>query len=185
MPSKRAGIDRARIVDHLRQHPGLRPSDVARVFSIHPSTAEYHLRRLTEEGRVARVPAGRELHHYPTGTGFCKAAREVHARLTPAAERVLEVALERSVFPRKTVVEEGLSSSAVRWAIDRMDEAGAIERLAWGVYRLVPGRAGCIRAALETSRCASCNESRAARRQTRRVTSSPSPSGRIEASRSG
>lgn len=184
MSSDTARIDRTRIAEHLNEHPGQRPSDVARAFDVHPSTAEYHLRRLVREGHVARVRAGRELHHYPTGTGLCPAAREIHARLTPAGRRVVQVGLEEGIFARKAVLGEDVSASAARWAMQRLEEAGVLERLAWGVYRVAPQRRGCAKAALREEACVTCNDTCRSRGQERRATRSPSPRGRIEASRS-
>lgn len=156
------GLDRARIVQHLRAEPGLRPSDLARAFDVHPSTAEYHLRRLAEEDRVARVRVGRELHHYVTGDGLCRRGRQVHARLTDAGRALLREALDRRVVPRQAVVERGFTASAVRWAIDRLTDVGALERLAWGVYELQEGWQGCVLAALREDACGRCNETEAA-----------------------
>lgn len=182
------GLDRASIVERLREEPGLRPADIARVFGVHPSTAEYHLRRLDRVGRVARVRVGRELHHYVVGEGICRKGREVHARLTPAGRAVLRFGLDRRVFPRGCVVDLGFSSSAVRWAIDRFEALGVVERLAWGVYELAAGWRGCVASALREEACSRC----LARgpfagqgvRQQRRATRSPSPRGRMDASRS-
>lgn len=185
MPStQQRGVERERIVEHLRTSPGQRAADVARVFDVHPSTAEYHLRRLARKGHVARVRAGRDIHHYPTGEGFCQRAREVHARLTEAGRGLLRLGLDRTVFPRQAIVERGFSASAVRWAIDRFLDAGVIERLAWGIYELPSAWHPCVVAALREAPCTSCNEA-PQKDHTRRATSSPSPRGRIELSRSG
>lgn len=180
----RRGIDRARIVDHLRRSPGLRPSDVARRFGVHPSTAEYHLRRLARQGTVVRVRAGRELHHYPAGEGWCQRSRAAHARLTEAGRGLLKLGLDRGVFPRQAIVNRGHSASAVRWAIDRFQEVGILERMAWGVYEVPEDVHACVRAALSEVPCEGCNEVEERGQERRRATSSPSPRGRIEASRS-
>jgi len=158
MPEETSGIERARLVEHLREAPGQRPSDVARDFDVHPSTAEYHLRRLAEADRVARVRVGRELHHYVTGDGLCRRGREVHARLTDAGRAMLRAALDRRVVPRQAVVERGFTSSAVRWAIDRLTDVGALDRLAWGVYELGEDWRDCVLAALREAACGGCNE---------------------------
>lgn len=177
-----SGLDRAELLDHLRREPGLRPTDVARTYGVHPSTAEYHLRVLERRGQVARVEVGRQLHHYPAGQGWCRRARAIHARLTRAARALLWIALDRAVFPRKAIVDAGHSASAVRWAIGQLEEIGVVEKLAWGVYELVEGVEPCVRAALDERPCTACNELAAG--QVRRATSSPSPNGRIDASRS-
>lgn len=187
---------RARIVETLRESPGLGPSEVAEREGMHPSTADYHLRRLAREGRVTRVRSGRELHHYPVGEGWCKRSRIVHARLTDAGRAVLRLGLDRGVFPRRAIVEQGFSASAVRWALELLGEVGVVERLAWGVYELPSRWQGCVVAALRERPCTVCNETgaapeareaheRGAGQERRRATISPSPSGRIETSRSG
>lgn len=188
MATKSDGVDRARVIEHLREQPGARPSDVARVFDVHPSTAEYHLRRLEREGRVIRVQVGRQLHHYAAGQGLCCTSREVHARLTPAGQRILEIGLERGIFPRQAIVGGAFTSSAVRWALDQLSEAGVVERLAWGVYQLVDESRSCVRSALAETSCRGCNDAGGhaeAGHDRRRATSRPSPSGRMDGSRSG
>lgn len=183
---REGGVQRASIVERLRETPGLRPSDLARVFDVHPSTAEYHLRRLAREDRITRERVGRELYHYVIGDGLCRRGRKVHARLTEAGRGLLRLAVDRRVVARQAVVERGFSSSAVRWAIDRFIELGALERLAWGVYEMVDDWTPCTVAALREAPCTGCNEADAAGEayEVRRATSSPSPSGRIEVSRS-
>lgn len=187
MPRNReGGVERARIVERLREDPGLRPSDLARDFEVHPSTAEYHLRRLARQERITRVRVGRQLHHYVIGDGLCRRGRRLHARLTDAGRGLLRLAVDRRVVARQDVVERGFSPSAVRWAIDRFTELDVLERLAWGVYELADGWAPCAVAALREAPCTGCNETDAGAEahEVRRATSIPSPSGRIEASRS-
>lgn len=165
--------------EHLIDNPGARPSDLASVFGVHPSTADYHLRHLVDRGEVVRERVGRELHHYPQGEGWCRRARSVHARLTPAGRALVEIALERGVVSRRLVVARGFSRSATRWALDQMLEVGLVERAGWGLYELAEGFSACAVAAFREEACRSCNQVD----QVARPTSRPSPRGRIVASR--
>lgn len=170
---------RERIRGWLRESPGARPSDVAEAFSIHPSTADYHLRRMADEGTIVRERVGRQLHHYPHGDGWCKDARAVHARLTPAGRALVKQLLDRGIVSRRAVVEHGFSRSATRWAIDQMQEAGVIQRAGWGIYEPGDVEQACAVAALREEACTECNDVD----QVTRPTSNPSPSGRMVASR--
>lgn len=172
------GLDRESIQEHLKTNPGARPSDVAKAFGVHPSTADYHLRRMEQEGRVARVQVGRELYHYPTGEGWCRDGRRIHARLTPAGRALVSLLLDRGLASRREVVGRGFSRSATRWAIDQMLDAGLLERSGWGIYELADDVEGCARAALRERPCSECNDVD----QVARATSNPSPRGRIVAS---
>jgi DNA-binding MarR family transcriptional regulator len=163
----------------LNEDPGARPSDVADAFDLHPSTADYHLRRLAERGAIVRERVGRELHHYPHGEGWCQDARAVHARLTAAGRAVIERLLDRGLVSRRAIVARGHSRSATRWAIDKMSEAGVIERAGWGIYEQGSVDLDCATAALREEPCPACNDVD----QPTRPTSNPSPKGKMVASR--
>lgn len=163
----------------LAEEPGARPSDVAEAFGVHPSTADYHLRQLEERGAIVRERVGRQIHHYTHGEGWCRDARKVHARLTPAARALVERLLDRGIVSRRAIVARGFSRSATRWAIDQMREADLIERGGWGIYEQGNIGTECAIAALRETPCAACNDVD----QPTRPTNKPSPKGKIVASR--
>lgn len=152
---------------------------MAEAFEIHPSTAEYHLRRMLEEGAVVRERVGRQLHHYPQGEGWCEGSRAVHARLTPAGRALVERLLDKGIVSRRAIVARGFSRSATRWALDQMLESGVVQRGGWGLYERGDVETACAVAALRERPCSACNDVS----QVTRATSNPSPSGRIVASR--
>lgn len=158
MSDKEDAVNRCEVREHLVENPGARPSDVADRFGIHPSTADYHLRRLADEGAIVRERVGRQLHHYPLGEGWCEDSRAMHARLTPAGRALVRLALDRGVVSRRAVVGRGFSRSATRWALERMREAGLLERAGWGIYELAEGTLECAAAALREEACPRCNE---------------------------
>lgn len=163
----------------LIEEPGARPSDVAEAFGIHPSTADYHLRQLCRSGAVVREKVGRQLHHYPQGEGWCEGSRAVHARLTPAGRALVQQLLDKGIVSRRAIVGRGFSRSATRWALDQMLEAGLVEKTGWGLYEVGDVDPACAVAALRERACSACNDVD----QPTRPTSSPSPSGKIVASR--
>lgn len=174
-------VDRSRVREHLSKNPGQRPSDVAQAFGVHPSTADYHLRRLEAEGAIVRVQVGRELHHYPAGSGWCQESRRIHARLTPAGRAMVRILLDRGMVSRRAVVSRGYSRSATRWALEQLKDVGLVQRAGWGIYEPDDERMSCAVAALREQPCRSCNEIETD--QVARPTRSPSPRGRIVASR--
>lgn len=179
MTGKDASSQRSAIRDWLADTPAARPSDAAEAFGIHPSTADYHLRRMVEEGLAVRERVGRQLHHYAQGEGWCENARAVHARLTPAGRALLQRLLDRGIVSRRAIVERGFSRSATRWAIEQMSNAGLIDRAGWGIYERGDVDRACAVAALRERPCGSCNDVD----QVTRATSSPSPKGRMVASK--
>jgi predicted transcriptional regulator len=168
---------REAVFDVVCSSPGAGPSDVADELGLHPSTAEYHLRRLDENGRVVLETVGRRRCFYPEGEGWCRCSRAAHARLTQAGRTMLRAALDRGLVSRRQVVSRGHSRSAVRWALKQLREIGVLERDGWGIYVLDEDKRDCALAALNERPCAACNED-----QDLRATKSPSPSGRIVAS---
>lgn len=185
MGSRSTPRNTARVLEYLWEHPGRRPSDVAAELDIHPSTAQYHLRKLSRDGSVATEKVGRELHHYPTGAGWCQGSRAVHARLTDATRSAFWLALRQGATSRRAVVQAGHTRSATRWAISQLLDSGTVERIGWGVYRLRESREACVRAALLERPCAACNEGSRVEAHRRYATSNPSPRGRMDASSSG
>ncbi len=147
----------ARIESMVADEPGLRASDLARRAGIHPSTADYHLHKLARGGRITRERAGRQIRHYPNGTGWCPQARAIHARLTDTGRHALQVALDKGAVSRRALTAAGASRSAARWAIEVLEEADVLDRVAWGVYVLVDGLTSCARAALRERPCRGCN----------------------------
>lgn len=147
----------ARIETIVADEPGLRATDLARRVGIHPSTADYHLHKLARDGRVTRQRAGRQIRHYPNGRGWCPRGREIHARLTDTAQHALQVALDKGAVSRRALTRAGASRSAARWAIEVLEDAQVLDRVAWGVYVLVEGVEACARAALRERPCRGCN----------------------------
>lgn len=179
MSGKPSSNRRDEIHAWLIDEPGAQPSDVTEAFDVHPSTADYHLRRLLREGRVVQEQVGRQRHHYPQGEGWCRDARAVHARLTPAGRALVERWLDRGLVSRRAIVACGFSRSATRWALDQMLEAGLVERTGWGLYEDGEVDRACALAALREHPCSACNDVD----QPTRPTSNPSPSGKMVASR--
>ncbi len=157
MASTELAGNRARIRQLIHREPGLRISDVAQRLGVHPSTAEYHLRQLVRAGIVTVHRDKRQVHHYPTGRGWCQRAQAIHAACTEAARRGLELALEAQVVSQKALVDEGVSRSATRWAIEVLVEAGGLEKVAWGVYMVPAEHRACAQAALDELPCQACN----------------------------
>lgn len=147
----------ARILETVERRPGLRVTDLAQRVGVHPSTADYHLHKLVKKGQIARERVGRQVHHYPVGTGWCPRARRIHACTTETARRALQIAVTKGVISRRALTTGGASRSAARWAIKVLEEAGALEKMAWGVYVLVDGIEACARAALHGRPCQGCN----------------------------
>lgn len=146
-----------RIEAIVTDEPGLRATDLARRVGVHPSTADYHLHKLARHGRVIRERVGRQVRHYPQGTGWCPRSREIHASLTDTGRLALRVALEKGAVSRRALTGSGASRAAARWAIEVLERAQVLERVAWGVYVLVEEVVPCARAALEAVPCRGCN----------------------------
>lgn len=146
-----------RLLALIHSHPGITTRTLADRLGIHPTTAEYHLRRLAREGRINRAMVRNQGRHYAAGSGLCARARAVHAALTPETRRVLEHLAEHGRIAPRQLIAWGLTRAQVRWCFEVLGRAGAVVRDRPGVYVLVEEERPCILAALGERACRRCH----------------------------
>lgn len=145
---------RARIVSILSDAPGASTRMVAEALALDESTTDYHLRRLTREGKVQRQRQGREQCWFNATCGLCP----VLLRAVPAFRRdeTMKVAVALDDLPRPATdvaQRTGVPVSQVRWAFNVLETTGVARRTALGRMRLQEGGGVCIRKALDAERC--------------------------------
>lgn len=145
---------RADAYQFVRENPGATVSDVAEALEIDHSTASYHLRRLERDQRVVADRVGRVRSHVANGEGWCAYLRRVLPRLRPdGAEPVLEALLDRAVFRVADAAARGVPAGEARWALERLQEVGLVEKAGHGRYRIPPDREAAARRALRGVPC--------------------------------
>lgn len=138
----------------VRENPGVSVTDVAEALDVDHSTAAYHLRRLEREQRIVGQRVGRVRAHVANGEGWCPYLRRVLPRLRPdGAEPVLEALLDRAVFRVADAARRGVPDGEARWALERFQEVGLVEKVGHGRYRIPEDREAAARRALRRRPC--------------------------------
>lgn len=125
---------RAQVYDAVRRYPGIHLREIERQTGVSATLAQYHLRKLAEDGYVESHEQGGYVRHFPTAKGKS-------ARVMP--EDVPLVGLLREEVPlhvvlllldkgplthAELVAELGIAKSTVSYHLAKLAEAGLVER---------------------------------------------------------
>jgi DNA-binding IclR family transcriptional regulator len=173
---------RARLLDAVRRDPGVNLADAAKALAMDPSTVGYHARILARRRKLAVQPAGRSLALFAAGDGACPWMREALPCLRdPRARAAAAMLLEGPVPVGRVARAQGLGRCQASRMLRRMERAGIARRARTGMAALHEERRACLERALRRQRC----RPGACQAQVRRLTLSPSPSGRMSVSTPG
>lgn len=120
---------RREILEVVREEPGICASDVAERVGAAWGTALYHLRALEETHYVACLKHGRHRRYFENG-GTHEGEKEALAVLqNETTAEVHEVVRSNPGLSQQDVAEEaGLTPQALAWHLDRLREAGLVEK---------------------------------------------------------
>ena len=133
---------RQRVYDAVRRYPGIHLREIERQTGVSAPLAQYHLRKLAEEGYVEVHEQGGYARHYPTDKG--KSA-SVTTRDLPVVGLLREEAPLHIVLllldrgPRthaELVAEIGSAKSTISYHLAKLAEADVVERAGEGKLRL-------------------------------------------------
>ncbi|HET6405835.1 MAG TPA: ArsR family transcriptional regulator [Candidatus Thermoplasmatota archaeon] len=143
MAKARDGVEvRQRVYDAVRRYPGIHLREIERQIGVSAPLAQYHLRKLAEEGFVEVHEQGGYARHYPTDKG--KSA-SVTPRDLPIVgllreEVPLHIALlllDRGAMTHAELVEAlGVAKSTVSYHLAKLAEADVVERAGDAKLRL-------------------------------------------------
>ena len=147
---------RERIARLVRESPGLSATSLGNTAGLDDTTVSYHLRRLARENRVVSEDTGRERVWFARAPGcaYCPVLRRAIPLLRRETPRSLAHALgpdPRSI--RGLALTIGLRPGAVRRAAEGLEEAGLVERNAYGHVQLREGAEVCREKALASDPC--------------------------------
>jgi predicted transcriptional regulator len=126
---------RQRVYDAVRRYPGIHLREIERQTGISAPLAQYHLRKLADDGFVEHHEQGGYARYYPTAKG--KSARVTEADMPLVGllreEVPLHVALlllDRGPMTHTEIVEAaGVAKSTVSYHLAKLAEAGIVERV--------------------------------------------------------
>lgn len=175
---------RLRLLEEVRRRPGLPLPEAAAQLGLHASTVAYHVRILERRRLLLAQRGGRRVALFLPGQGACAWMRGVLPALRDAEVRAAATLLLRGpLAPCQVRGRLGLRRSRAARVVHRLLDAGALERVDRGVFRVPEARAACLARALAGQRCAAGGACEAA--QSRTLTLRPSPSGRMSVSTPG
>lgn len=116
---------RNRIAEQVRTDPGIHFNELTRVLDLAPGQVQYHLRRL--EDVIVDERFGRT-HYYPPEFDEWERRALALLRRETAAD-VVGVLLADGPTPATDVAERvGIARSTLAWQVDRLREAGIVEK---------------------------------------------------------
>lgn len=144
---------RDRLVARIQEQPGTNTSELAALFGMDASTADYHLRRLAKDELVVCESVGRSRCWFPA-RGYCPVLRKSIPILREVEARA--VAFELDDLPRsaaRLAAQADVSAGRARWVAFRLEEAGIVARTSNGRAMLCEGAAHCVGRAAEAAPC--------------------------------
>lgn len=133
---------RKRVYDAVRRYPGIHVRGIERALATSATLAQYHLRKLEDEGYVEAKEQGGYTRYYPTSKG--KAAK-VTERDQPIVGLLREevplhvvlLLLDAGPLTHAQLVERlGIAKSTVSYHLAKLAELGVVERGAGPELRL-------------------------------------------------
>jgi DNA-binding transcriptional ArsR family regulator len=122
------GGSRERILQVLRQHPGMNLSRLCRAVGLSWATTKYHLKRLEAEGAVALHRRGRrDIACFPVGVP-ARYRPWLAALFDPEAAAVLAALGKGEAGVADLSQRTGLSESATRRRLDRLHQNGLLNK---------------------------------------------------------
>jgi predicted transcriptional regulator len=125
---------RQRVYDVVRRYPGIHLREIERQSGVSAPLAQYHLRKLVDEGFVEMHEQGGYARHFPTAKG--KAARVtpedvplVGVLREEVPLHIVLLLLDRGPLTHTALVAElGIAKSTVSYHLAKLAEAGVVAR---------------------------------------------------------
>lgn len=125
---------RQRVYDVVRRYPGIHLREIERQTGVSAPLAQYHLRKLAEEGYVEVHEQGGYARHYPTHKGKSASVTPRDLPLVGLLREevplhVVLLLLDRGPMTHAELVAElGVAKSTVSYHLAKLAEAGVVER---------------------------------------------------------
>lgn len=120
---------RAEIRGAIQRWPGIHFNELVRRLDLAPGQVQHHIKRLQREGHIVREPVFGRTHYY--ASGIDDAERRAIAMLRRETPRAIVAHLleDGPTQPRALASELDLAESTVSYHVDRLTEAGLVERV--------------------------------------------------------
>jgi predicted transcriptional regulator len=124
--TERGEATRRRIVERVRDDPGVHFNALVRGLDMAPGQVQYHLKRLLDDRVVAEDCYGRTHYYPPSFDAWERRALALLRRETSAD--VVGILLESGAVPATEVAERvGIARSTLSWHVERLVGVGLVE----------------------------------------------------------
>lgn len=119
---------RRRIAHSVGEQPGVHFNELVRRLDLAPGQAQYHLKRLTGADRVVAADLFGRTHYYPPGFDEWERAALALLHRETTADIVAELLAAGPARPGDVADRVGIARSTLSWHVDRLVEAGVVEK---------------------------------------------------------
>lgn len=119
---------RRAIHDHVRNRPGVHFNELVRTLDLAPGQVQYHLKRLTRSDRVVAADLFGRTHYYPPGFDDWERGALALLHRETTADVVAELLATGPTGPGGVAERVGIARSTCSWHVDRLVEAGVVEK---------------------------------------------------------
>lgn len=119
---------RERIERRIHEDPGIYFNELVRELDLAAGQAQYHVRELVSRDAVAAADLFGRTHYYPPSYGAWERQALALLRRETSAEIVATLLEDGPSRPVDVAERVGIARSTLAWHIDRLVEAGLIEK---------------------------------------------------------
>lgn len=125
---------RRRVYDAVRRYPGIHVRGIERELDTSAALAQYHLRKLAEDGYVEAHEQGGYARYYPTDKGKSASVMPEDMPLVGLLREevplhVTLLLLDRPMTHTELVDQTGVAKSTMSYHLAKLAEAGIVERI--------------------------------------------------------
>ncbi|MFB6172500.1 MAG: winged helix-turn-helix transcriptional regulator [Haloarculaceae archaeon] len=116
------------IADRVCADPGIHFSALVRDLDLAPGQVQYHVRRLSDAGDAVEERYYGQTHYYPPGYDEWDQRALALLRRETAADVVQALADAGPARPAAVADEVGVARSTLEWHLDRLVDAGLVQK---------------------------------------------------------
>ncbi|HWG90345.1 MAG TPA: helix-turn-helix domain-containing protein [Candidatus Thermoplasmatota archaeon] len=133
-----------RVLDLVRERPGISVQEVAKALALDHSTAEYHLHRLARAELLRAVRVGRVRAHYAAGAPLCPFLRAVAPGFDAEDRAALRLLTLAPWTAPELAAATGRPVPAARWLLEKARRASLVAQAGHGKYQVAPECGPCV-----------------------------------------
>lgn len=119
---------RNRIHDHVVAYPGTHFNEITRSLDLAPGQVQYHLRKLTNQGRVVEERLHGQTHYYPPAFDDWERGALALLRRETARDVLFYLLESGPSDPATTADAVGIARSTLEWHLGNLTDKNVVEK---------------------------------------------------------